>query len=154
MCKPCWTCLTRSRRLRRVSRLWTTRLHALETLHSARSMTKSPRCAHSPHCVCVRDGLRWFEILDCTSAAQVNTRAARSCDPRNHRIFRGVVGQPDAYRLRQRYGAELLVLDVRSSRIATVCRDLSVTTFRICLEKLGVFQASDHVALVIKVFWR
>ena len=26
--------------------------------------------------------------------------------------------------------------------------------FRLGLEKLGVFQASDHTALVIKVFWR
>lgn len=26
--------------------------------------------------------------------------------------------------------------------------------FRICLEKLGVVQSSDHVALVIRVFWR
>jgi len=31
---------------------------------------------------------------------------------------------------------------------------LNLLNFRICLERLGVLQESDHIAVVLKVFWR
>jgi serine/threonine-protein phosphatase 2A activator len=34
------------------------------------------------------------------------------------------------------------------------CLRLDAFAYRLCLERLGVVQESDHVALVIRVFWR
>ena len=67
------------------------------------------------------------------------------------------MGQPNKDRLREWHGAQLSVLVVR---LPYVCHKVTVITahvlpfLRICLGRLNVFQESDRVALVTRVFWR
>lgn len=64
------------------------------------------------------------------------------------------MGQSFANRLWQRHGIEFLMLAVRSMQITKLLIISTYKSRRICLERLGVVQESDHAALVIRVFWR
>jgi serine/threonine-protein phosphatase 2A activator len=74
-------------------------------------------------------------------------------NPRSMRLLYRGVGEPHTRRLRQRDGAQLSVLAVRADPLPSMHCPLTAR-IRICLQRLGVVQESDHTALVVRVFWR
>lgn len=64
------------------------------------------------------------------------------------------MGESIANRLWQWYGVEFPVLVVSIGLSLDLPGRLTNVTTRICLERTGVVQDSDHTALVIRVFWR
>lgn len=75
--------------------------------------------------------------------------------PRTPCLLQRVLGKPNTYRLRKRYGVELSLLAVSRP----VCLDSLFdadcwSNDRLCLRKLGVFNKEDDEAVVLSIFWR